>query len=72
MSNNNEIDLEKFLKKKITVYLKGNKKLEGTLEKYDDYMNLVLKNATEHENEKEIKEHELAVIKGGNVLGITA
>lgn len=71
MPENKEVNLGNLIDKKITVHLKGNQSLEGTLVDYDNYMNLVLKKATEYREKEPKKEHETVVIKGGNVLGLT-
>ncbi|MBS3815141.1 MAG: small nuclear ribonucleoprotein [Hadesarchaea archaeon] len=67
MSENSPVDLEKLVDSKVTVFTKGRKKFKGVLTEYDDYMNLVLENAEEHQNEEKINQHELLVIKGGNI-----
>ena len=72
MSNENAVDLEKMLDTEIVVYLKGGIRLEGNLAKYDDYMNLVLKDAEEFSEGKSMNKHELVVVKGGNIRGISS
>lgn len=71
MKNKEAVDLNELLDKKITVHLKGGQKLRGTLTKYDDYMNLVLKNVEEYEKNTPTDKHELIVVKGGNARAIT-
>jgi len=70
MAENNPINLQDLVEEKITVNLKGGRKLEGTLKKVDDYMNLVLKNVEEENRDGERKEHEIVVVKGGNARTI--
>lgn len=65
------IDLEKLLNEKITVHLKNNQKLEGTLMKYDRYMNFLMKKAEEYKGDEVVKKHDLVVVKGGNVKTVT-
>ncbi len=72
MSDDNAVDLEKMLEEDILVYLKGGIRLEGSLAKYDDYMNLVLKNAEEYEEDDLIQKHKLVIVKGGNIRGISS
>lgn len=71
MSDIEGVNLENLLDKEITVHLKGGEKLEGTLTKYDDYMNLVLRNAKETRRDDTVKNHELVIVKGGNARAIT-
>ncbi len=65
------VDLENLLEEQITVNLKGGRKLEGELQKIDDYMNLVLKNVVEEDRDGETREHDIVVVKGGNARTIT-
>ncbi|KXA91617.1 hypothetical protein AKJ57_00595 [candidate division MSBL1 archaeon SCGC-AAA259A05] len=71
MTEDKPISLEELLDKEITVQPKGKQKLRGTLTKFDDYMNLVLKNVKEYKDEELVKEYELVVVKGGNIQSIT-
>ncbi|KXA95268.1 hypothetical protein AKJ37_00400 [candidate division MSBL1 archaeon SCGC-AAA259I09] len=71
MEGNDNVNLENLLNKEITVHLKGGKKLTGTLTKYDDYMNLVLKKAKEQKQDDTVKEYNLVIVKGGNTRAIT-
>lgn len=70
MTNESPVDLKESLNEEITVHLKGNQKLKGTLLEWDKYMNLVLKKVGEYQGEKLVKKYELAVVKGGNVRKI--
>lgn len=70
MTNESPVDLKESLNEEITVHLKGNQKLKGTLLEWDKYMNLVLKKVEEYQGEKLVKKYELAVVKGGNVRKI--
>lgn len=71
MSGERSIDLEELVGETIIANLKGRRKIQGTLDKYDDYMNLVLKKAKEFEGEELVKEHDIIVVKGGNVQTIS-
>lgn len=71
MVEDKSISLEELLDKEITVQPKGKQELCGTLVDFDDYMNLVLKNVKEYEDEELIKEYELMIVKGGNIQSIT-
>ncbi len=72
MSNSNSINLGNLVGEKITVNLKGGQKIEGILDEYDDYMNLVLKKAKEYKENDQVKNHELIIVKGGNIRAITS
>lgn len=72
MSDTKWVDLEELLDEEITVQLKGGRKFQGTLTQFDDYMNLALKNAKEYKQGEPAGEHEIVVIKGGNLQTITA
>lgn len=72
MARKNSIEIENLLGEEITVNLKGGQEIEGTLTEFDEYMNLVLKNAKEHRKDGEVKDHELIIVKGGNIRAITS
>ncbi|KXB00975.1 hypothetical protein AKJ41_03190 [candidate division MSBL1 archaeon SCGC-AAA259O05] len=71
MTEDKSISLEELLDREITVQPKGKQKFQGTLVKFDDYMNLVLKNVKEYREDEVVKEYELMVVKGGNIQSIT-
>lgn len=71
MTNEDTINLENLIDEEITVHLKGGRTLKGSLEKVDDYMNLVLKNVEEEKEDGSVKEYEVVVVKGGNARTIT-
>lgn len=71
MTNEDSINLENLIDEEITVHLKGGRTLKGSLEKVDDYMNLVLKNVEEEKEDGSVKEYEVVVVKGGNARTIT-
>lgn len=62
--------LEKSVSKKVSLLLKDNRILEGTLVGYDDYMNMVLEN-TEETNGDQVKRLGTVVLRGNNVVSIT-
>lgn len=62
--------LEKSVNKKVSLLLKDNRVLEGTLVGYDDYMNMVLEN-TEETNGDQVKRLGTVVLRGNNVVSIT-
>lgn len=57
--------------KKILVSLKNNKTLSGELVAFDIYINLVLENAKELENDKVIRSLGLTFIRGDTILHIS-
>lgn len=71
MSKEKAEDLENMVGEKVTVDLKGNRKLKGTLDKFDDFLNVVLKNATEYKQGESVNEYEVVLTKGGNIRAIT-
>ncbi len=66
------VNLKELLNTKVTVQVKGRRKLRGALTQYDDYMNLLLENVEELEGEKVTARHKVVLVKGGNVQSITA
>lgn len=71
MPGEKSVNLEELVGETVIADLKGKRKIQGTLDKYDDYMNLVLKRVKEFEGEELVKEHDIIVIKGGNVQTIS-
>jgi len=57
--------------KRVIVELKGNREYRGVLDGYDPHMNLVLKTAEEHVNKQLRQTHELAIVRGDNVIYIS-
>eukprot|EP00942_MAST-04A_sp_MAST-4A-sp1_P008533 g8533.t1 len=61
-------DLKKYMEKNVAVKINGNRKIKGTLRGYDQFMNLVLDNASEDaENAKNIG---MIVIRGNSVVQV--
>lgn len=71
MNEGKAVDLEELSNQEVIVNLKGGQRLEGILAQWDDYMNLVLKKVKEYKEEELLKEHELVVVKGGNIQSIS-
>ncbi len=66
MSKHTGPDLKKYMEKNVAVKINGNRKIKGTLRGYDQFMNLVLDNASEDaENAKNIG---MIVIRGNSVV----
>ncbi|UCG68072.1 MAG: small nuclear ribonucleoprotein [Thermoplasmata archaeon] len=63
--------LNKSLNNKVLVELKANREYRGILEGYDPHMNLVLKNAEEYVNKELKRKHEVAIVRGDNVVYIS-
>ncbi len=61
--------LEKSLNKKISLILKDDRVLVGTLVGYDDYMNMVLKDTEETQGEQ-VRRVGTVVLRGNNVVTI--
>jgi len=62
--------LEKSVDKKVSLLLKDNRVLEGTLIGYDDYLNMVLEN-TEETTADAVKRLGTVILRGNNVVSIT-
>lgn len=63
--------LNKSLNNKVLVELKANREYRGILEGYDPHMNLVLKKAEEYVNKELKRKHEVAIVRGDNVVYIS-
>jgi small nuclear ribonucleoprotein len=63
--------LSKTLNKPVMVELKGNRGYRGTLDGFDQHMNVVLKNAEELEAGEVKRKVELAILRGDNVIFIS-
>ena len=63
------ITLEKYINKKIHVSLKNNFQLEGTLESFDKFNNMLLKNAVQIKENDTVQLDEV-YINGHNLISI--
>ncbi|MDX1534355.1 MAG: LSM domain-containing protein [Thermoplasmata archaeon] len=61
--------LERSLNKRISLILKDNRVLVGTLVGYDDYMNMVLEDTEETQGEQ-VRRVGTVVLRGNNVVTI--
>ena len=61
--------LEKSVSKKVSLLLKDNRVLEGTLIGYDDYLNMVLED-TQETNGDQVKRLGTFILRGNNVVSI--
>nr|WP_241760264.1 LSM domain-containing protein [Thermoplasma volcanium] len=61
--------LEESVNKRVSLLLKDNRVLEGTLTGYDDYMNMVLDDVDEN-SENVSRKLGTVVIRGSNVVRI--
>ncbi|MEE8199339.1 MAG: LSM domain-containing protein [Thermoplasmata archaeon] len=61
--------LEKSLNKKISLILKDDRVLVGTLVGYDDYMNMVLEDTEETQGEQ-VRRVGTVILRGNNVVTI--
>ncbi|MFP4006351.1 MAG: LSM domain-containing protein [Candidatus Hadarchaeia archaeon] len=71
MSKEKSEDLKKLVGKKVTVDLKGRSKIKGILDKFDDFLNVVLKDAVEYKDGESVNEYDVVLTKGGNIRSIT-
>jgi len=61
-------DLKKYLDKKLGVKLNGNRKVQGILRGYDQFMNLVLDDTIEEVSASERNDIGMVVIRGNSVV----
>jgi len=61
-------DIKKFMDKKLSIRLNGNRKIVGVLCGYDQYMNLVLDQTIEEVSATERNEIGMVVIRGNSVV----
>ena len=66
MSKHTGPDLKKYMEKNVSVKLNGNRLIKGTLRGYDQFMNLVLDNASEAGDEG--KNIGMIVVRGNSVV----
>jgi small nuclear ribonucleoprotein (snRNP)-like protein len=60
--------LDRALETPVTVSIKGGRKFQGNLRGYDIYMNLVLDDAVQIEENRVAKRYGAMVIRGDNVV----
>jgi small nuclear ribonucleoprotein len=63
--------LNQALNKKVLVSLRGGKECVGTLDGYDQYMNLILKSAEEKKDGEVFRKSELILLRGDNIVFIS-
>jgi small nuclear ribonucleoprotein len=63
--------LNQALNKKVLVSLRGGKECVGTLDGYDQYMNLILKGAEERKEGETPRKAELILLRGDNIVFIS-
>jgi small nuclear ribonucleoprotein len=62
--------LEKSVGRSVTVLLKDGRLIDGTLQGYDEYMNMVLDGSTETAGEEK-RRLGTVIVRGNNVLSIS-
>ncbi|KAJ3046768.1 hypothetical protein HK097_000530 [Rhizophlyctis rosea] len=65
-------ELKKYMDKKLSITLNGNRKVVGVLRGYDPFMNLVLEDAVEYVSEEDRRPIGQAVIRGNSVTVMEA
>lgn len=63
--------LNSALNKRVLVELKGNREYRGILDGYDPHMNLVLRNAEEIIEGKQMRTMDITLVRGDNVVYIS-
>ena len=61
-------DLKRYMEKKLLIRLVGKRKLTGYLRGYDQFMNLVLDDATEDVSSTEQNDIGMVVVRGNSVI----
>lgn len=73
MSKANPPELKKFMDKKCTLKINGNRLVTGTLRGYDPFMNLVIDEAVEHvKGTSQMNPIGMVVVRGNSVCMIEA
>lgn len=62
--------LQKSTKKKVTIRLKNEVEYKGKMDNVDSYMNLIMTDAEELQNDKIIANYGRVIVRGNNVLFI--
>ena len=62
--------LQKNTKKKVTVRLKNEVEYKGKMDNVDSYMNLIMTDAEEFQDQKVIANYGRVIVRGNNVLFI--
>ncbi|MBQ8180242.1 MAG: small nuclear ribonucleoprotein [Candidatus Methanomethylophilaceae archaeon] len=57
--------------KNVIVELKGKREYRGVLDGYDPHMNVVLRNAEEYHEGQFVRKHNVAIVRGDNVIYIS-
>eukprot|EP00307_Rebecca_sp_RCC1486_P005758 CAMPEP_0119405842 /NCGR_PEP_ID=MMETSP1335-20130426/393_1 /TAXON_ID=259385 /ORGANISM="Chrysoculter rhomboideus, Strain RCC1486" /LENGTH=75 /DNA_ID=CAMNT_0007429887 /DNA_START=28 /DNA_END=255 /DNA_ORIENTATION=+ len=65
-------DLKKYMDKRLSVKLNGNRSLTGTLRGYDQFMNLVLDDTIEHASANEENKIGMVMVRGNSVVMMEA
>ena len=63
--------LGKAVNNNVIVVLRGKKEFRGVLDGYDQFMNIVLKNAEELFEGQPVAKHRMAVVRGDNIIYIS-
>ncbi len=63
--------LNSSIKSRVMVELRHRKEFRGILDGFDPHMNLVLRNATEYCERELVREYDLVIVRGDNVIYIS-
>jgi small nuclear ribonucleoprotein G len=68
MSGGKGPDLKRYMERRMSVKLVANRRVTGTLRGYDQFMNLVLDDATEDVSSTEQHDIGMVVVRGNSVI----
>ncbi|MCI4434079.1 MAG: LSM domain-containing protein [Thermoplasmata archaeon] len=63
--------IEEFMNKRISMLMKDNRILEGTLIGFDEYMNLIIDDTEEKMNDS-VRKLGVVIVRGNNILRIAS
>ena len=63
--------LNRSLNGRVIVELRGSREFRGVLDGYDPHMNLVLKKAEEFVSQEKVRDMDMVIVRGDNVIYIS-
>jgi small nuclear ribonucleoprotein G len=68
MSKNGGPDLKRYMDKRLNLRLNGNRKVEGVLRGFDQFMNVVLDETQEEVSSTESNDIGMVVVRGNSII----